>query len=258
MFSLILQSTNNLKSRSCRAGPEISGPGRTFDKCPGRAGRPGSLGVAGRGSLILPLVARRGARVVEPARGLLQAGESRLSLPGGCLGLGEAGCYGDGGGESGGGGGGGYLLGLLEPRQRVRNPGAPSRLRPPMLPGGQQARRARTAGPGPPSSRNKPPPRKQDCGETAAARRVRPRQPGTPSSGRRTRTLLAPGRRAAQPVQPALLPCPAGYCGEGPPPAGVSLFVIVLAGSVVSFCRLHQHRHLLLLNDLSYQPARHS
>ena len=100
--------------------------------------------------------------------------------------------------------------------------------------------------------------KKQDRGWTAAARRARLRRSGTPSSGRRTRTLLAPGRRAAQPVQPALLPCPAGYCGEGPPPAGVSLFVIVLAGSVVSFCRLHQHRHLLLLNDLSYQPARHS
>ena len=46
----------------------MSGPGRAFDKCPGRAGRPGSLGVAGRGSLISPGVAGRGARVGDPPR----------------------------------------------------------------------------------------------------------------------------------------------------------------------------------------------
>ena len=37
-------------------------------KCSGRAGRPGSLGVAGRGSLILRGVAGRGARVGDPPR----------------------------------------------------------------------------------------------------------------------------------------------------------------------------------------------
>ena len=37
----------------------MSGPDRA---CPGRTGRPGSLGVAGRGSLILPGVAGRGAQ----------------------------------------------------------------------------------------------------------------------------------------------------------------------------------------------------
>ena len=35
---------------------------------PGWAGRPGSLGVAGRGSLISPGVAGRGARVGDPPR----------------------------------------------------------------------------------------------------------------------------------------------------------------------------------------------
>ena len=41
----------------------MSGPGPAFDKCPGRAGRPGSLGIAGRGSLISLGAAGRGAQV---------------------------------------------------------------------------------------------------------------------------------------------------------------------------------------------------
>ena len=41
----------------------MSGPGRV---CPDRAGRPGSLGIAGRGSLISPGVVGRGARVGDP------------------------------------------------------------------------------------------------------------------------------------------------------------------------------------------------
>ena len=56
------------KSRSLRmSGPgrafDKFGEGRAFDNCPGRAGRPGSLGVAGRKSLISPGVAGPGARV---------------------------------------------------------------------------------------------------------------------------------------------------------------------------------------------------
>ena len=47
---------------------QISWPGPTFDIHPGRAGRPGSLVVAGRGSLIPPGVAGRGARVGDPPR----------------------------------------------------------------------------------------------------------------------------------------------------------------------------------------------
>ena len=45
----------------------MSGPGRSFDKCPGRAGRPGWLGVAGRGSLISPGVEGRGLGSADPA-----------------------------------------------------------------------------------------------------------------------------------------------------------------------------------------------
>ena len=41
-------------------------PGPAFDKCPGWAGRPGSLGVAGRESLISTGVAGRRARVGDP------------------------------------------------------------------------------------------------------------------------------------------------------------------------------------------------
>ena len=79
MYSLILQSKNDFIIpilTNARAGLEMSGLGRAFDKCSGRAGRPGSLGVAGRGSLISPVVAGHGARVgdlprpCQPWRGL--------------------------------------------------------------------------------------------------------------------------------------------------------------------------------------------
>ena len=73
MYSLILSPKNNLKVQiltNVRAGLEMSGPGRAFDKCQGRAGRPGSLRVAGRGSLVADFtrVAGRGARFGDPPR----------------------------------------------------------------------------------------------------------------------------------------------------------------------------------------------
>ena len=48
-----------------RAGPGMSGPDRA---CPGRAGRPGSIEIAGRESLISPGVAVRGTWVGDPPR----------------------------------------------------------------------------------------------------------------------------------------------------------------------------------------------
>ena len=53
---------------------------RAGHKCPGRAGRPGSLGVAGRGSLISTGVADRGARVGDPQRPC-HTGPARVTAP---------------------------------------------------------------------------------------------------------------------------------------------------------------------------------
>ena len=59
-----MQSKNDLESQS----RQMQWPDREFDKCPARAGWPGSLGVAGRGSLISPGVARRATGVGNPRR----------------------------------------------------------------------------------------------------------------------------------------------------------------------------------------------